>query len=178
MPPSKAASGQLVKNVASLRRSRPASCSGIEIPRQPSRNSRRRNPQMKYARILSIGLVVTVAFAWSAAAAVANARELADYCQSLERDAEGTRRQVYIPRTSEALTCWGYMQAMQDLSVLADEEGHRIMGACPPEQTTTLQLIQSVGRQAPAHPTELQLNAVVAVFRALREAYPCRAEHG
>ena len=29
-----------------------------------------------------------------------------------------------------------YMQAMQDLSVLADEEGHRIMGACPPEQTT------------------------------------------
>jgi hypothetical protein len=35
------------------------------------------------------------------------------------------------------------MQAMQDLSVLADENGHRIMGACPPEQTTTLQLIRS-----------------------------------
>src|SRR5262249_42569574 len=145
---------------------------GIEIPRQPSRNSRRRDPQMKYARILSIGLVVTVAFAWSAAAAVENARELADYCQSLERDAEGTRRQM------EALTCWGYMQAMQDLSVLADEEGHRIMGACPPGQTTTLQLIQSFVRYARAHRTELQGNAVVVVFRALREAYPCRAEHG
>jgi hypothetical protein len=25
---------------------------------------------------------------------------------------------------------------------------------------------------------ELQGNAVVAVFRALRQAYPCRAEHG
>jgi hypothetical protein len=59
---------------------------------------------------------------------------------------------------------------MQDLSVLADEEGHRIMGACPPEQTTTLQLIQSFVRYARAHRTELQGNAVVAVFRALREA--------
>jgi hypothetical protein len=70
------------------------------------------------------------------------------------------------------------MQAMQDLSVLADEEGHRIMGACPPKQTTTLQLIQSFVRYARAHRTELQGNAVVAVFRALREAYPCGAEHG
>jgi Rap1a immunity proteins len=81
-------------------------------------------------------------------------------------------------RTREALTCWGYMQAMQDLSVLADENEHRIMGACPPEQTTTLQLIRSFVRYARAHRRELPGNAVVAVFRALREAYPCRAEHG
>jgi len=133
---------------------------------------------MKYARILSIGLVATVAFAWNAAAAVENARELAAYCQSPERGAKGAGRHIYIPRTWEVLTCWGYMRAMQDLSVLADEEEHRIMGACPPEQTTTLQLIQSFLRYARAHRTELQGNAVVAVFRALREAYPCRAEHG
>src|SRR6266478_8131212 len=87
-------------------------------------------------------------------------------------------RQIYSSRTREALTCWGYMQAMQDLSVLSDEEGHRIMGACPPEQTSTLQLIQSFVRYARAHRSELQGNAVVAVFRALREAYPCRAERG
>src|SRR5215831_7302746 len=172
MLPSKAASGQAVKDVASLRRSRPESCSGIEIPGQPSRNSGQRNPPMKYARILSIGLVVTVAFAWSAAAAVENARELAGYCQSLERGAKGSGLHIYIPRTSEALSCWGYMQAMQDLSVLAAEEGHRIMGACPPEQTTTLQLIQSCLRYARAHRGELQRNAVVAAFRAMREAYP------
>src|SRR5207248_3764749 len=92
----------------------------------------------------------------------------------LERGAKGAGRHIYIPRTQEALTCWGYMQAMQDLSVLADEEGHRIMGACPPEQTTTLQLIQSFVRYARAHRTELQGNAVLAVFRALREAHPCR----
>jgi hypothetical protein len=70
------------------------------------------------------------------------------------------------------------MRAMQDLSVLADENGHRIMGACPPEQTTTLQLIRSFVRYARAHRRELPGNAVVAVFRALRGVYPCRAEHG
>jgi hypothetical protein len=132
---------------------------------------------MRYARILSIGLVATVAFAWSAVA-VENAHELAGYCKSLERGVKGAGRHIYIPSTREALTCWGYMQAMQDLSVLSDEEGHRIMGACPPEQTSTLQLIQSFVRYAHAHRSELPGNAVVAVFRALREAYPCRAEHG
>jgi hypothetical protein len=132
---------------------------------------------MRYARILSMGLVATVAFAWSAAA-IENADELAGYCQSLERGAKGARRQIYIPKTREALTCWGYMQAMQDLSVLADENGHRIMGACPPEQTTTLELIRLFVHYAHAHRGELPGNAVVAVFRALRGVYPCRPEHG
>jgi Rap1a immunity proteins len=128
---------------------------------------------MRYARTLLIGLVATAAFAWSAVA-LENAHELAGYCQSLERGAEGAGRHIYIPSTREALTCWGYMQAMQDLSVLIDEDGHRIMGACPPEQTTTLQLIRSFVRYARAHRSELPGNAVVAVFLALREAYPCR----
>jgi len=117
-----------------------------------------------------------MAFAWSATA-VENANELAGYCQSLERGAKGGGRHIYIPRTREALTCWGYMQGMQDLSVLADENGLRILGACPPEQMTTLQLIRLFVQYASAHRSELPGNAVVAVFRALGEAYPCRAEH-
>jgi Ssp1 endopeptidase immunity protein Rap1a len=132
---------------------------------------------MRYARILSIGLVSTVAFAWSAAA-VEDADELAGYCQSLERGVKGPGQNIYIPRTREALSCWGYMQGMQDLSVLANENGRRIMGACPPEQMTTLQLIRLFTRYASTHRNEIPGNAVVAVFRALGEAYPCRAEHG
>src|SRR5258708_4769090 len=50
---------------------------------------------------------------------------------------------------------------MQDLSVLVDENGHRIMGACPPEQTTTLQLIRSLIRYARAHRSELPGNVAV-----------------
>ena len=127
---------------------------------------------MRYARILPIGLIATVICPCSAAA-VENAQELAGYCQSLEHSAKGAGREIYIPRTREALTCWGYMQAMQDLSVLSDEDGHRIMGACPPEQTSTLQLVQSFVRYAREHRSELPGNAAIAVFRALRKAYPC-----
>ena len=61
---------------------------------------------MRCARILLIGLVATVAFAWSAAA-IEKGDELAAYCQSLERGAKGAGGHVYIPSTREALTCWG-----------------------------------------------------------------------
>jgi hypothetical protein len=132
---------------------------------------------MRYSRILSMGLIASIVCARSVAA-VENAQELAGYCQSLERGAKGVGQEIYIPRTREALICWGYMQAMQDLSVLSDEDGHRLMGACTPEQASTLQLIQSFVRYARAHRSELPDNAVIAVFRAMREAYPCRAEHG
>jgi hypothetical protein len=131
---------------------------------------------MKCARIISIGLIAAVAFS-SSAAAIENTDELAGYCQNLERGAKGAGRHIYIPNTREAVTCWGYMQAIQDLSVLADENGQRIMGACPPEQTTTLQLVRSFVRYARSHHSELPGNAVLAVFRALRETYPCRADH-
>jgi hypothetical protein len=132
---------------------------------------------MRHTRILPIGFTAIVICAWSAAA-VEDAQELASYCQAVEQGTKGAGRKIYIPRTREALTCWGYMQAMQDLSVLSDEDGHRIMGACPPENTSTLQFIQSFGRYARSHRTELPGNAVIVVFRALREAYPCPAEHG
>jgi hypothetical protein len=132
---------------------------------------------MRCARILPIGLIAAVICPCSAAA-VENARELAGYCQSLEHSTKGAGREISIPRTREALTCWGYMQAMQDLSVLSDEDGNRIMGACPPEQTSTLQLVQSFVRYAREHRSELPGNAAIAVFRALRKAYPCPAEHG
>jgi len=129
---------------------------------------------VRYACIVWIALVATLPCTWSAGA-VESAHELSIYCRTVERGVRGTGRHVYIPHTREALTCWGYMQAMQDLSVLADQEGDRIMGACPPEKMTTLQLIQLFGRYARAHPGELHGNAAVAVFRALRKAYPCHS---
>ena len=93
-----------------MSRSRPESFSEINILGNPLGIETTQGAPMRYARILSIGLVATVAFAWSAAA-VENAHKLAGYCQSLEHGAKGDGRHLYIPRTREALTCWGYMQA-------------------------------------------------------------------
>jgi hypothetical protein len=60
------------------------------------------------------------------------------------------------------------MQAMQDLSVLADEDG-----ACPPERTTLLELIQAFVSYARSHADKLPDNAALAVSLALHEAFPC-----
>jgi Rap1a immunity proteins len=115
-------------------------------------------------------VVLMNTYVWSQNAnAVESARDLASYCQKLDRGTKGAAQ-----NTKEALLCWGYMQAMQDLSVLAYEDGTRIMGSCPPEQTTVLQLIRSFVTYARTHSEELEGNTAVAVFKALQDAYPCR----
>jgi hypothetical protein len=126
---------------------------------------------MRFALAL---LVLMTASNWSQANAVESARALASYCQQLEQRTKGAAQHVRIPNTKEALLCWGYLRAVQDLSVLAYEDGTRIMGSCPPEQTTVLQLIQSFVTYASSHPDELEGNTAVAVFKALQHAYPCR----
>src|ERR1700730_6136424 len=90
-------------------------------------------------------MMVAIAFlvASEHAQAATLARDLLNDCQSLERGKRGTGNQIQIPKTKEALVCWGYMQAMQDLSVWLDENGHKIIGSCPPEGTTLLALIHS-----------------------------------
>jgi hypothetical protein len=107
--------------------------------------------------------------------AMGSAQELADDCRTLVQAKTGAGQQIRIPFTKKALVCWGYMQAMQDVSVLTDEDGRRIMGACPPERTTLLELIQAFVSYARSH--ELPDNAALAVTRALQEAFPCKAKH-
>ena len=107
----------------------------------------------------------------SSAHAMGSAREVADDCRSLLRATIGSGKEIRIPFTKKALVCWGYMQAMQDLSVLADEHGRRFMGACPPQRTTLLALIQTFVSYALSH--ELPDNAALAVTRALHDAFPC-----
>jgi ABC-type uncharacterized transport system substrate-binding protein len=90
---------------------------------------------MRNAFALLLALIAASACSQKASA-VENARDLGSYCQKLERGTKGAAQHIQIPNTKEALLCWGYMQAMPDLSVLAYEDGTRIMGSCPPEQTT------------------------------------------
>jgi len=118
---------------------------------------------------------VTIAFLVAAehAQAASRARDLLNDCQSLERGKRGTEQYIQIPKTRKALLCWGYMQAMQDLSVWIDENGNRIMGSCPPERTTLLDLIHSFVKYARSHRRQLPSNAALAVTRAFQQAFPC-----
>jgi len=127
--------------------------------------------------IRSTALVLATALASAPAphaGAVDTPRQLVTACESLVAGAEGTGTTIEIPNTREALLCWGYMQAMQDLSVLVVEGGGRLIAACPPEDTTLLQIIRSFLRYARAHPDALRGNASVVVIAALQDAFPCR----
>jgi hypothetical protein len=120
-------------------------------------------------------MMVAIAFlvASEHAQAATLARDLLNDCQSLERGKRGYGNHIQIPKTSASLVCWGYMEAMQDLSVWIDEGGQRIIGSCAPEGTTLLVLIHSFVMYARSHPNQLQDNAALAIMRAFQEAFPC-----
>jgi Rap1a immunity proteins len=69
--------------------------------------------------------------------------------------------------------CWGYMQAIKDFSVLADPKGRRLLGACPPEKTTLLELIEAFVAYARSHARDLPQNAALAVTQAVQQTFPC-----
>jgi len=106
-------------------------------------------------------------------AAIDDSRELASYCEAVERGVVGTGTEVEIPDTKEAVLCWGYMEAFQHLAALADQNGARVLGACPPEKETLLDLVRSFVVYARSHRSALPDNTAVAVLSALQQTYPC-----
>jgi Rap1a immunity proteins len=63
---------------------------------------------------------------------------------------------------------------MGEVSVWTDQNGHRIMGSCPPAKTTLLQLIHSFVKYAGSHRRQLRgSNTAAAVMTAFQEAFPC-----
>jgi hypothetical protein len=97
------------------------------------------------------------------AQAANSTRDLLNGCQGLERGKQGSGRLIDIPRTREALVCWGYMKAVQDLSVWVDQNGNRILGSCPPETVTTLDLIRAFLKYGRSYRGELPSNPAMAV---------------
>jgi hypothetical protein len=124
-------------------------------------------------RLPSVIVASAVLVASEHAQAATRAGDLLNDCQSLERGKRGYGNHIQIPKTRASLVCWGYMEAMQDLSVWIDESGQRIIGSCPPEGTMLVALIHSFVMYARSHPSQLQGNAALAVTKAFQEAFPC-----
>ena len=93
-------------------------------------------------------LLMLLAYPAMQARAFENARELTNACRKVDQEVAGKGKQIWIPRAKDALLCWGYMQALQDIVTLADEAGR-------------------------PHPETLKGNAAVAVIMALQSTYPC-----
>jgi len=127
---------------------------------------------MRYIVVLLMALAALPATSGQARA-IESARDLVSSCEELEKGREGTGKEIVIPGSGPALLCWGYMQAMQDLSVLVDQRGQRVIGSCPPEQATSIELIQALLAYARRHARELDGNAAAFVVQVLQDKFPC-----
>ncbi len=132
---------------------------------------------MRYASILVVVLISASNSLSQTAGATEGASDMVHNCQNLERGTKGRGEHVRIPNTRQALLCWGYMQAMQDISVLVTSEGHRLAGSCPPERTTLLQLIHIFISHERANSSEERgNNTASAVIKAFQDAFPCHQQ--
>jgi len=107
-------------------------------------------------------------------ASAQSAGEILHACENLERGMQVEGANVYLLPGADVNQCWGFMSAVQEYSTLADQDGQRLLNACPSPETTTLQIIRVFTKYATAHPEMLDLNAAAVAYSAMADEFPCR----
>jgi hypothetical protein len=110
------------------------------------------------------------------AAQAQTGRQLLPVCESLQRGLHMKRNQVLIPPGSDVAQCWGFMSAVQQYAALADQNGTRLLDACPKPNITTTQVLAKFIAYARSHPGELDSPTAIVAFNAMRDAFPCAAK--
>lgn len=128
----------------------------------------RRGPGLVLAALLCAVLC-------SAAVKPAVAAPPSDLLRSCEAVIAGGRtagaRGVDIPR--RGLRCWYYMSAVQEMSVLVDQNGQPLLGICAPEKTTLLDYVRIFVRHVRQPGVKARQNAAAMAVEALGAAFPC-----
>lgn len=128
-------------------------------------------------------VVLSLLLPWAASASghpglIDDARSLEASCRGMALGTKATSRRTDAGGSADSILCLGYMQAIQSIVVLADEQGQRLFGACPPEDTTLGELIKVFLAHARNHRDEPGANAALAVLTSLQAAFPCRSSDG
>ena len=97
--------------------------------------------------------------------------EILQSCELLLRGMRGEGEKVVVVR--EGILCWNYMEAVQDVISLGDENSVPLLKACIPSESSLTQLIRIFVAFGQANPAELHKRASVLVMRALWKAFPC-----
>jgi Rap1a immunity proteins len=122
------------------------------------------------ARALLVAVFILSA---SAPAPAQTAGEMLHACQTLQRGIRIKGHEAFLPSGAEAQQCWGFMSAVQEYSVLADQGGNRLLSACPAPDTKTTQIVDVFVKYANAHPDKSDTSAAVATYNAMADAFPC-----
>jgi Rap1a immunity proteins len=105
-------------------------------------------------------------------ASAAEPNSLLRSCEAVIIGARGAQAdKIEIPRAG--LHCWYYLSAVQNMSVLVDQRGQRLLGICAPINTTLLSYVRIFVDYARRHPNAEQENAAALAVTALNKAFPC-----
>ncbi len=116
-------------------------------------------------------LVIACLFARDGATALTS-KELLHSCQTITKTI-GARKQSAIDIPEAGMACWYYMSAVQNMSALVDESGVRLLGICPPSESTVLDFIRIFVQHSRGKPINIG-NAAALVLPGLATTFPCR----
>jgi hypothetical protein len=104
-------------------------------------------------------------------ASTTSSGELLQSCLEIVNRVEPkTGDEVDIPQTG--LSCWYYMSAIQNMSVLETPRGVRLLGICAPPETTLMDYVRVFVAQVRKRKT-LSDNAAAVAVVILSESFPC-----
>ena len=113
-------------------------------------------------------------FALAPPAAALDGEELLRKCEALERGALIKGETVRLPKSADAVECWYYMAAVQDIAATVETEGGpSLIGSCVKPNATRMDIVRAFTKYARSHKDDLDLRATALVIPALIEAFPC-----
>ncbi len=121
-------------------------------------------------------LAVLAAMLSPLACGAASATTASDLLQSCKAAPLSAKRGAKLDIPLRALPCWYYMSSIQDMSVLVDPAGHRLLGICPPPNSDVLDFVKAFVRSARRRDVDKEDNAAAAVVPALARQFPCGNE--
>lgn len=125
---------------------------------------------MKYGRTILLGAVAYLV-APDTASSTTSAELLKSCLEIVSGAGPNTVGELDIPQTG--LTCWYYMSAIQNMSVLETPRRVRLLGICAPPETTLIDYVRAFVVKASKRKAQHDNAAALAVV-ILSESFPCK----
>ncbi len=126
-------------------------------------------------RVVALALMsVCFIFLAGSVACAQSAREMLQACEMLQRGMHIEGNTIYIPPSTKVNQCWGFVEAVQEYSSLADQYGKTLLDACMGENSTTIDVLHAFVAYLQKHPEKLDLKAAAAAYNAMADAFPCK----
>src|SRR5690242_8757887 len=129
--------------------------------------------------------VIAVSASFIAIATLAPVRALADdtgletalqvesWCEPFANVLVEPDGRFQMPQSVVSGFCWGAFASIQELGNVTVDSKHRLLGFCPPEDSTRIQLIRIFLKYVQGNPSDLNKRFAFVVWDSLRDAFPC-----